>query len=83
VTIPLANRRSSFLAKPAVNDEIRMGLRYFRLSLFESLPPKIYAEVVDSLPRDLWAWKIDQPNSAKSGSVWAHGLAATAMAIQW
>src|SRR5579863_6349835 len=36
------------LAKPTVNDEIRMGLRYFRLSLFETLP-RIYAEVADAL----------------------------------
>ena len=35
------------LAKPTVNDEIRMGLRYFRLSLFDSLP-KIYDEIVES-----------------------------------
>jgi phosphoenolpyruvate carboxylase len=35
------------LAKPTVDDEIRMGLRYFRLSLFEALP-KIYAEVAES-----------------------------------
>jgi len=34
--------------KPTVNDEIRMGLRYFRLSLFETLP-RIYAEVAESL----------------------------------
>jgi phosphoenolpyruvate carboxylase len=34
--------------KPTVNDEIRMGLRYFRLSLFETLP-RIYAEVADAL----------------------------------
>jgi phosphoenolpyruvate carboxylase len=33
------------LAKPTVNDEIRMGLRYFRLSLFDSLP-RIYDEIV-------------------------------------
>src|ERR1700733_15012826 len=31
-------------SKPTVNDEIRMGLRYFRLSLFETLP-RVYAEV--------------------------------------
>lgn len=35
------------LAKPTVNDEIRMGLRYFRLSMFETLP-KIYAEVIEA-----------------------------------
>src|SRR5579871_4119710 len=40
------------LTKPTVNDEIRMGLRYFRLSLFEALP-KIYAEVVQSF-RDVY-----------------------------
>jgi phosphoenolpyruvate carboxylase len=34
--------------KPTVNDEIRMGLRYFRLSLFETLP-RIYSEVADAL----------------------------------
>jgi len=34
--------------EPAVNDEIRMGLRYFRLSLFEALP-RIYAEIAQSL----------------------------------
>ena len=40
------------LAKPTVDDEIRMGLRYFRLSLFDALP-KIYAEVVESF-RDIY-----------------------------
>ena len=40
------------LAKPTVNDEIRMGLRYFRLSLFDSLP-KIYDEIVESF-RDVY-----------------------------
>jgi phosphoenolpyruvate carboxylase len=34
--------------KPTVNDEIRMGLRYFRLSLFETLP-RLYAEVAESM----------------------------------
>jgi phosphoenolpyruvate carboxylase len=34
--------------KPTVNDEIRMGLRYFRLSLFETLP-RIHSEVAESL----------------------------------
>lgn len=33
--------------KPTVDDEIRMGLRYFRLSLFETLP-RFYAEVAES-----------------------------------
>ena len=40
------------LAKPTVDDEIRMGLRYFRLSLFDALP-KIYAEMAASL-RDVY-----------------------------
>jgi len=35
-------------------DEIRMGLRYFRLSLFETLP-RIYAEVAESV-REFTAW---------------------------
>jgi phosphoenolpyruvate carboxylase len=47
-------------AKPTVSDEIRMGLRYFRLSLFDSLP-KIYAEVVDSF-REIYEIELDQPN---------------------
>src|SRR6202030_1956749 len=34
--------------KPTVDDEIRMGLRYFRLSLFETLP-RVYAEVAESV----------------------------------
>jgi len=34
--------------KPTVSDEIRMGLRYFRLSLFETLP-RIYAEVAETI----------------------------------
>jgi len=33
------------MAKPTVDDEIRMGLRYFRLSLFDTLP-RVYAEVI-------------------------------------
>lgn len=35
-------------AKPTVEDEIRMGVRYFRLSLFETVP-RIYAEIADSI----------------------------------
>jgi phosphoenolpyruvate carboxylase len=34
--------------KPTVNDEMRMGLRYFRLSLFESLP-RLYADMAESV----------------------------------
>ncbi len=34
--------------KPTVNDEMRMGLRYFRLSLFASLP-RLYAEMAESV----------------------------------
>ena len=36
------------LQKPTVDDEIRMGLRYFRLSLFDTLQ-RIYAEIAESL----------------------------------
>ncbi len=46
------------LAKPTVDDEIRMGLRYFRLSLFEALP-KIYAEIVESF-REIYSLDLDE-----------------------
>ena len=61
------------LAKPTVDDEIRMGLRYFRLSLFDALP-KIYAEVVESF-RDIYAIDLDEitvPNLVHFGS-WIGG----------
>ena len=61
------------LAKPTVNDEIRMGLRYFRLSLFETLP-RLYAEVVESF-RDVYAAELDEaelPNLVRFGS-WIGG----------
>ena len=35
------------LAKPTVDDEIRMGLRYFRLSMFDTLP-RVYAEITEA-----------------------------------
>jgi phosphoenolpyruvate carboxylase len=47
-------------AKPTVSDEIRMGLRYFRLSLFDSLS-RIYAEVVESFT-EVYGLELDQPN---------------------
>ncbi len=43
--------------KPTVDDEIRMGLRYFRLSLFETLP-RIYAEVAESI-REVYGTVLD------------------------
>jgi len=46
------------LAKPTVNDEIRMGLRYFRLSLFDAIP-RIYAEIVESL-HDVYGFASDE-----------------------
>jgi phosphoenolpyruvate carboxylase len=61
------------LTKPTVDDEIRMGLRYFRLSLFEALP-KIYAEVVDSV-REFYKLDLDEaalPNLVQFGS-WIGG----------
>jgi phosphoenolpyruvate carboxylase len=61
------------LAKPTVADEIRMGLRYFRLSLFDALP-KIYAEVVESF-RDVYGLGLDEntlPNLIQFGS-WIGG----------
>ncbi len=59
--------------KPTVDDEIRMGLRYFRLSLFETLP-RIYAEVAESM-RDVYGTVLDVaelPNLLSFGS-WIGG----------
>src|SRR5579862_5952702 len=61
------------LAKPTVNDEIRMGLRYFRLSLFDSLP-KMYEEIVESF-REVYDLTLDEssvPNVIHFGS-WIGG----------
>jgi phosphoenolpyruvate carboxylase len=61
------------LAKPTVDDEIRMGLRYFRLSLFDALP-KIYAEMVDAF-RDVYKLDLSEaalPNLVQFGS-WIGG----------
>src|ERR1700723_627067 len=61
------------LAKPTVDDEIRMGLRYFRLSLFEALT-KIYSEVAESF-RDVYGVDLDVntlPNLVHLGS-WIGG----------
>ena len=61
------------LAKPTVDDEIRMGLRYFRLSLFAALP-RIYAEVAESF-RNVYGLEIDAaalPNLVQFGS-WIGG----------
>jgi phosphoenolpyruvate carboxylase len=61
------------LAKPTVDDEIRMGLRYFRLSVFEALP-RIYAEIAESF-RDVYGFELDQssfPNLIHLGS-WVGG----------
>ena len=61
------------LAKPTVDDEIRMGLRYFRLSLFATLP-KIYDEIVESF-HDVYGMELDEasvPNIIHFGS-WIGG----------
>jgi len=61
------------LAKPTVDDEIRMGLRYFRLSLFQSLP-KIYGEIVESF-REVYEMDLDEsavPNIIHFGT-WIGG----------
>ncbi|MGA9979407.1 MAG: phosphoenolpyruvate carboxylase [Candidatus Sulfotelmatobacter sp.] len=47
------------LAKPTVDDEIRMGLRYFRLSLFETIP-RIYTEIRDAF-RDVYGVVVEEP----------------------
>jgi phosphoenolpyruvate carboxylase len=59
--------------KPTVNDEIRMGLRYFRLSLFEALP-KLYDEVAESF-HEVYRMPLeraDLPNLVRFGS-WIGG----------
>ena len=59
--------------KPTVNDEIRTGLRYFRLSLFETLP-RIYAEVAEAV-REVYGIVLDaeeSPNLLSFGS-WIGG----------
>jgi len=61
------------MAKPTVDDEIRMGLRYFRLSLFDALP-RIYAEVAKSLS-EVYGLELDEtalPNLVQFGS-WIGG----------
>jgi len=61
------------LAKPTVDDEIRMGLRYFRLTLFATLP-RIYEEIVESF-RDVYDLELDEstvPNIIHFGS-WIGG----------
>ena len=61
------------LAKPTVDDEIRMGLRYFRLSLFDTLP-KLYDEIVESF-REVYNLELDEssvPNIIRFGS-WIGG----------
>jgi phosphoenolpyruvate carboxylase len=61
------------LAKPTVDDEIRMGLRYFRLSLFDALP-KVYAEIAESF-RDVYCLDLEEgalPNLVHFGS-WIGG----------
>jgi phosphoenolpyruvate carboxylase len=61
------------IAKPTVDDEIRMGLRYFRLSLFETIP-RIYAEIRDAF-RDVYGVVIEEaalPTLIRFGS-WIGG----------
>ena len=61
------------LMKPTVDDEIRMGLRYFRLSLFDTLP-RIYGEIVESF-RAVYGLELEEsavPNIIHFGS-WIGG----------
>jgi phosphoenolpyruvate carboxylase len=60
-------------AKPTVHDEIRMGLRYFRLSLFQAIP-RIYSEITESF-REIYKADLEQadlPNVVRFGS-WIGG----------
>ncbi len=66
-------RTKSGRPSPPSTDEIRMGLRYFRLSLFETLP-RIYAEVAESM-REVYGTVLDVaelPNLLSFGS-WIGG----------
>lgn len=59
--------------KPTVNDEIRMGLRYFPFSLFPALP-RIYAEVAEAF-RDVYRVPLEEtgvPELIRFGS-WIGG----------
>ena len=59
--------------KPTVDDEIRMGLRYFRLSLYETLP-RVYDEIAEAM-REVYGLVRDQaelPNLITFGS-WIGG----------
>jgi phosphoenolpyruvate carboxylase len=61
------------LAKPTVHDEIRMGLRYFRFSIFDALS-KVYAEIVESF-QDVYGVRLEAtilPNLIQLGS-WIGG----------
>ena len=61
------------LTKPTVDDEIRMGLRYFRLSLFDALP-SLYTEVAESV-REVYGLDVrqaDLPTLVQFGS-WIGG----------
>src|SRR5579871_864554 len=61
------------LTKPTVDDEIRMGLRYFRLSVFDALP-RIYREIAESI-REVYGVDLEQsalPGVIKFGS-WIGG----------
>jgi phosphoenolpyruvate carboxylase len=61
------------LAKPTVDDEIRMGLRYFRLSLFDAIP-RIYGEMAEAF-REAYGLELDEntlPDLVQFGS-WIGG----------
>jgi phosphoenolpyruvate carboxylase len=60
-------------SKPTVNDEIRSGLRYYRLSLFDALP-RIYTELAESF-REVYGAELDEtelPSVVRFGS-WIGG----------
>ena len=61
------------LERPAVTDEVRMGLDYFRDSIFETLPT-LYAEVANALQKEygLELSLIDLPTLVQFGS-WIGG----------
>jgi len=50
-------------SKPTVSDEIRMGLRYFRLSLFEAIP-RLYDEI-GAVFRDVYSVSLEEDEIPK------------------
>jgi phosphoenolpyruvate carboxylase len=49
--------------KPLVSDEIRMGLDYYPMSIFDAVP-RLYSEIIDSF-RDIYGLELEDENVAE------------------